>query len=810
MSTPPSLTPSDRGRFLTFALLFILSGMSGLMYQVVWARKLQLTFGVSIFAIASVLAAYFLGMALGAWLAGRASGSIKRPLLVYGLAEIGIGLSALWVTPYVERLDEALSVLGTLADDQFWLMQGARFLLTLGLLIVPTTLLGATVPLMNHGLIRHARHLGGRVATLYATNTFGAVLGVLLSGFFLIENIGLNHTLQLAAALSIGVGLMALYLGRSDAEQPTVAVIQASAATSAQTRELLLVMGVSGALGLSLEVLWTRILIQGISSTAYVFAVVLALFLIGITLGSALVRFYSHRIHNVRFALAWSQALAAILTLASVPMLVWIMPRVLNQLFALAGSDPGEHYFIVWSLWSSSALLPPTIALGASFPLAARLIAQETGTVGKGIGQMYAVNTYGGVLGSLLTGFLLLPFLGIYWTLTLLAVLYAALALLLVRREKREVVLRYTLAPLMAAFIVWAALPKDLIYNRMNANVQGRILSQFEDYYGSVVLNEEVGETRYKRLSVNGVSYSGTAPSAMHYMRLQGHLPVLLTPAEHRKALVICLGVGLTAGAVSTHPNTDLTVVELSRGIVGLSPFFSDVNEGVYLRPDVRLVNDDGRNYLLRHPEIRYDIVTLEPPPPQHAGMAHLYSADFYRLVKSRLSSDGVAVQWIPLHTQSNESSRMLMASFVAVFPNSSLWWTEAGETLLLGYASPTAKVKLGQLGMRMAVHNVARSLGEIGIHSPVQIASHFLLDGEGLKRYVAGVSPMTDDLPRIEYQTPDINATNYKVLLQEVIALRPSPQSIVTHLGLDVDELPALKQAQSELQFRWMTQQLF
>lgn len=781
------------------------------MYQVVWARELQLTFGVSIFAIASVLAAYFLGMALGALLAGRVSSNIKRPLFAYGLVEIGIGLSALFVTPYVERLDEALGLLVTLADDQFWLMQGSRFLLTLGLLIVPTTLLGATVPLMNHGLIRHARHLGGRVATLYATNTLGAVLGVLLSGFFLIEHIGLNHTLQLAAALSIGVGLIALYLGRAtNAEQSVVEAIQVPTVTSAQTRELLLVMGVSGALGLSLEVLWTRVLIQGISSTAYVFAVVLALFLIGITLGSALVRFYSHRIHNVRFALALSQALAAIFTLAGVPMLVWIMPRVLGQLFALAGGDPGQHFFIAWALWSSGALLPATIALGASFPLAARLIAQETGTVGKGIGQIYAINTYGGVLGSLLTGFLLLPQLGIYWTLTLLAVLYAVLALLLVRREKREVVLRYTLAPLMAAFIVWAVLPKDLIYNRINANVKGNILSQFEDYYGSVVVNEEVGATGYyKRLSVNGVSYSGTAPYAMHYMRLQGHLPVLLTPAEHRKALVICLGVGLTAGAISTHPDTELTVVELSKGIVGLSPLFSDVNEGVYRRPDVRLVNDDGRNFLLRHPETRYDVVTLEPPPPPHAGMAHLYSSDFYRLVKSRLSTDGVAVQWIPLHTQSNESSRMLIASFVAVFPNASLWWTESGETLLLGYASPTATVKFGQLKARMSAQKVARSLGEIDIHSPAQIASHFLLDSEGLKHYVAGVSPMTDDLPRIEYQTPDIN-TNYKALLREVIALRPSPQSIIIRLGLDSEVLPALEQEQSELQTHWLAEQLF
>jgi hypothetical protein len=260
--------------------------------------------------------------------------------------------------------------------------------------------------------------------------------------------------------------------------------------------------------------------------------------------------------------------------------------------------------------------------------------------------------------------------------------------------------------------------------------------------------------------------------------------------------------VGLTAGAITTHPNTELTVVELSRAIVGLSYLFADVNEKVHLNPDVTLVADDGRNYILRNPDERFDVITLEPPPPVLAGMANLYSLDFYELAKRHLGDNGVVVQWIPLHTQSNEDTRMLLATFLKAFPNSSLWWTESGETLILGRMNDSP-LPQGHFRALMSNAKVARSLGEININSPAQLAAHFLLDGDGLRALVGDAGVMTDELPVIEYRVPIFN-DGYGSLLDEIVRLRPESEQIAKKLGLPVSDSGQLAEAWTKLKNRW------
>ena len=793
--------------FWIFASLFALSGISGLIYQVVWARKLQVAFGVNLFAIAAVLAAYFLGLALGSWLGGKYSDHSKRPLVVYSLLEVGIGITALAVTPFVDQLNSVLQPFSELLNNNFYLLQAARFLLTLALLIIPTTMLGATVPFMNRGVVARDNHIGGRIATLYAANTIGAVGGVLVSGFFLIEHIGLTHTAQLAAALSILVGLLALWANtRVNPLQPTPAHTEASepAGLNRTARIVLPVMALSGALGLSLEVLWTRLLIQGIGSTAYVFSTVLALFLIGIALGSYIVRSRVDHWKDLYSALAISLSLAALFTLAGVPVLNWVMPSLISGIMGLLGVNIEQAFFQTWALWATGALLPATIASGASIPIAARLITDNRHSVGQSMGRLYAISTYGGVVGSLLTGFLLLPVMGIYWSITVISALYiiAAVVLIVLSTANRKTGKRIALVPVALSLLVWLFLPPGLVRDRVTNYTSGEIIAYQEDYYGSILVTEEGDTDKFKRLLVNGTSYSGTGAYAVRYMRLQGHIPVFMSPAPVKETLVICLGVGLTAGAITTHPNTKLTVAELSRAIVGLSDLFADVNEKVHLNPDVTMVTDDGRNYMVRNPDKHFDVITLEPPPPVLAGMANLYSLDFYKLVESRLTSDGVVVQWIPLHTQRNNDTRMLIATFIKAFPNSSLWWTESGETLILGRMND-APLPPDHFQKLMSNPGVARSLGEIGIHNPAQLAAHFLLDRNGLQAYAGDAAVMTDDFPIIEYRVPTFN-DNYKPLLEEIFLHRPEITQIIQELGLSAAETGPLGKAWLALKNSW------
>jgi spermidine synthase len=808
---------SSEGKFWFFSLLFIFSGSSGLIYQVVWARKLQLSFGVSIFAISAVLAAYFLGMAVGSFIGGRYSDRLKRPLLVYGLAEVGIGITALIVTPYVDRLDVALRPFNSLWQDSFVLMQSARFALTLALLLVPTTLLGATVPLMNRGLISQLDHLGSRVSILYAANTVGAVIGVIVSGFYLIERIGLNATVLVAASLSIAVGILAIIGGRvvqNNERAGSRAVPESNSVhdhRSVSDFLLLLVMGISGAMGLGLEVVWTRVLIQGLGSTAYVFSAVLAIFLVGIALGSHLVRKHVDRGSKLALKLGLCAAAIGLFTLLGIPMLTWVMPRLVSQLFMLIGLDMGRWYFLAWMIWSAGALLPATIALGATFPLAVRLISRNAALVGQGIGKLYAVNTYGGVIGATLAGFVLLPKLGIHGTLLTISLTYAVLALLLAYRAAgdRQSFVRYVGLPVTVIIVLALLLPGSMVRARMTLAAHGKVTHYQEDYYGSIVVTEEeMNNERYKRLAVNGASYSGTGPYAMHYMRLQGHLPMIMYPGSPKNALVICYGVGLTAGSLSTYPDVTLDVVELSKAVLELSHEFEDVNEQVQYKRNVTVIVDDGRNFLVRHPDKRYDVITLEPPPPVQAGMANLYSRDFYRLARGHLTADGIMVQWVPIHTQNEADTQMLLATFLDVFPQATLWWTETGETLVMG--SMSAKpLPPGHIGRIFGLPEVRRSLEQIGIRTPVELASHFLLDAGGLKDYVASAPRMTDDLPMIEYRAPGVNK-EYKATLNHMFLYRPSVERIAQYLGLERHESSELATARQERENLWMSRRYF
>ncbi len=792
-------------RYRAFVALFVLSGISGLVYQVVWARKLQIAFGVNLFAVATVLAAYFLGMALGSWLGGKYSDRVRHPLVLYALIEVAIGVTAIIVTPLVDRLDLVLRPFSGFFNDHFQALQAARFLLTLALLLVPTSLLGATVPFMHRGLVMRDSHIGRRIATLYAANTLGAVAGVLVSGFYLIEHAGLNATAWLAAGLSVLVGLLAWRMAKTIRPEASTAPENKTTVLTGAARVVLPVMALSGALGLSLEVLWTRILIQGIGSTAYVFSMVLALFLTGIAIGSYIVRKRVDRWQDLYSALAISQALAALFTLAGVPLLNWVMPPAVSAVMGVFGLDVEQSFFQAWALWAVGALLPATVALGAGLPLAARLMTGSRHYVGQNMGRLYAVNTYGGVVGSACTGFLLLPLAGVYWSLTLVAALYllAAVVLLVSSDAGKSRARRVALVPLLLSLLVWFVLPPGLVRDRVTNYSTGKIISYQEDYYGSILVTEEHddGES-FKRLLVNGTSYSGTGSYAVHYMRLQGHLPLFMSEAQNRQALVICLGVGLTAGAISTHPDTELTVVELSRAIVGLSPLFAGVNEKVYLNPAVRLVTDDGRNYLVRNPDKVFDVITLEPPPPVLAGMANLYSLDFYRLTRQHLTGRGVVVQWIPLHTQRNADTRMLIATFIRAFPNASLWWTESGEALILGSMSD-APLSPGHFQALMGQAGVARSLREIGIHSAEQLAAHFLLDREGLNAIAADSPVMTDDRPFIEYRVPLFNA-DYQPLLADMFRHRPTNRRIARELGLPDSAGEKIGRAWKALKARW------
>jgi spermidine synthase len=416
--------------------------------------------------------------------------------------------------------------------------------------------------------------------------------------------------------------------------------------------------------------------------------------------------------------------------------------------------------------------LPATIATGASFPLLAAIACGDLSHLGARIGWLYAANTAGGIAGALLGGVLLLPWLGLQGSLYACTALNVGLGLAAWSRtgvsQRRGAAAALALAAAGVGAVAWL-LPATYMATVATRNMAGSLLFFREDTHGTVVvMREPFLDRAFNRLLVDGVSNSGDGMPSQRYMRLQTHLPVLLHAGPVERVLVICFGTGITYDAVFRHPDIKIRrCVELSPAVLAAAPLFSAANHHVEARPDADIRTADGRAFLLSDSE-PYDVITLEPPPPNARGVVNLYSQEFYELCRQHLRPGGVMAQWVPLHTLNLESTRMLMRTFQNVFPHATLWTTEWQETMLLGTLDPL-NVDVAAVEQQMSHPDLQRSLAEVGIPSVAQLFATFLMDEEALRAFTAGADVVTDDRPRIEYGRMPF-ADDFPRLLQALV----------------------------------------
>jgi spermidine synthase len=417
----------------------------------------------------------------------------------------------------------------------------------------------------------------------------------------------------------------------------------------------------------------------------------------------------------------------------------------------------------------------PTLLLGAAFPFALRLTVDHR-RVGRDVGALVAMNTAGGIAGTLLAGFVLVPWLGLVHSLAALAVAACAVGLVAVlcgpgtRRASRFAV------GALAVFAACAAIftPSGRLAALLSAARGGTLVHYEESAGGTVAVVEQTSGThRFKRLYIQGVSNSGDTMTSLRYMRLQALLPLIIHRDAPRSALVIGLGTGITGGALLTYPGLDKRVVaELLPAVARAASQFSG-NYGVSTDPRIDVRLRDGRRELLQSAE-RYDLITLEPPPPSAAGVVNLYSTDFYRLAAARLQPGGIVAQWLPLPTQNEDDTRALIQSFIQVFPHASLWTTELHEMMLVGSMTPIG-LDVSRISARFAQPAVSKALGEVGIASPAALMATWVTDRAGLAYYVADTPPVTDDVPRIEY-APWVRRAEFPAVLARLMALQTEP----------------------------------
>jgi spermidine synthase len=422
---------------------------------------------------------------------------------------------------------------------------------------------------------------------------------------------------------------------------------------------------------------------------------------------------------------------------------------------------------------ASAIVLLPAVLLGAAFPAVLRLIVDRD-HVGGGVGAAFAFNTAGGIAGSALTGFVLVPALGLVHALAALAIAAALIGFAALTRgpiglgmDGRRPARIGILAIAAAAILMSVLTPRDQLARLLAAARGGRIVFYEESRGGTVAVVEQSADGQpFHRLYIQGVSNSGDAMPSIRYMRLQALLPLIVHDGDPRSALVIGYGTGITAGALTRFPGLDHAVVaELLPAVARASSAF----EGNYedeAKGAIEIRYRDGRRELQGSAE-RYDLITLEPPPPSAAGVVNLYSSDFYRLAGARLQDHGIVAQWLPLATQNEDDTRALVRSFIDVFPYASLWTTELHETLLVGSFRPMP-LDLPRIAQRLAEPPVAAALRAVGIDSPAALLATWMTDRDGLLRFAGAARPVTDDRPRIEHALwvrPDAFGRNFVAL---------------------------------------------
>ncbi|HZU04549.1 MAG TPA: fused MFS/spermidine synthase [Chloroflexota bacterium] len=736
------------------AILFFASGASGLVYQVLWLRLLALVFGVTVWAVSTVLASFMAGLALGSLVAGRLVDRARSPLLWYGVAEGLTGLAALATPAALDLLVHVYTRLYPALPQELGVLTAVRFVLSFGVLLVPTTLMGATLPLVVKSSLLQAEGLGQSVSLLYATNTAGAVAGTLLAGFVLVGGVGLEASFRLAAALNLLVGLVAisgaLALQRQRGEAlappgvPPVAPHRAPAALPARSRGLiLLVFTLSGFASLALEVIWFRTLVLYFDATTYAFTIMLGTVLLGIAVGSFLIA------PLMRWQLDWLALLAGLELAIGITAVLSLAALTRTQEAAtwlgLLLRRPLVSPVALTSVASFLALFPTTLLLGMAFPIGLRLWAgDEEGAsqAGERVGLFYALNVCGAILGSVVAGFLLLPWLGSQHSLVAVAsVSFGAglLLLLALRRPRRALLLA---GPGVALFLAAVAGMPDPFAQALASRYRGeQLLWHEEGVQTTVTVHQRPSGARV--LYLDGRYQASDEPGQVLIHRMVGHLPLALHP-QPRDVLIVGLGGGVTAGAVSRH-GAEVDVVELSGSVVRGADWFRHVNDDPLHRPNVHLRVDDGRNYLLLTAK-RYDVITSDLIGPTHAGAGALYSAEYFRLARAALRDDGLMLQWlVPLPETQH---KLIVRTFLSVFPEATLWFQ---GTLLVGTKQPLW-LDPAAFERKLANPDVRAALATVGLDSFEALLAQYWAGPAELQRY-AGPGPiLTDDRPLVEY----------------------------------------------------------
>ena len=796
-------TSEGRNRsFLGILVCFFFSGAAGLIYQVAWGKALGLVFGHTAYAIATVLAVFMAGLAAGSAYLGRWNQSHAEPLKLYAWIELGVAATG------------ALSLLGLAGVRSLYfaaypaiheikpLLLALRFVGAGLVLFLPTFLMGGTLPILVRGVTGKSKELGSNVSRLYWVNTLGAVAGTIFAGFILLPALGLRLTIACAVALNLLAGLVAKQISRGASNEGAESSGAEPTSTNESTEDLpqvgilflLIVFGFVGATAIAYEISWTRLLATILGSSTYAFTLMLATFLGGIVLGSFLFERWVAQGREVSFAIisrtqTWT-GLAALLFLVFFQQLPTIVPPILRTMHGSFGG-----LVLAQFVTSALAMLPAAVVFGFNFPAVVVLL---TGKVRKAeqsatVGVAYAANTIGAIAGAIFTGFWLVPMVGSFRVLALTAGINLILAIALELRSAQRHVNSLVVNAVLVLLVAIGGL-SPLFYNSALASYSTVLYWNLRQ--GHLTLAENAGRFAVP-FSADGLNSSIAVIQAESYLGLTTNgkvdatnrdAPTQLLLADlgavfgppPRRVLIIGFGSGMTAAALAKYPDVErIDCVEIEPAVLEAARYLETLNHGVLRDPKLHMHVDDARNFLLTSRD-KFDLIISEPSNPWIAGVATLFTDEYYAAVRAHLAPDGNFVQWVQGYSLDPADLRMVLASVSRHFPETNLWHVQGVDFMVLARLDtrPMNFNRMRQLWQNTALRE---EFAPLELHHPEGILAYYSLDDEAVRKLGTGSVLNTDDRTLLEYHAPrslldtSLSDKNIKMLQQQRTRLLPA-----------------------------------
>ncbi|MBT6159866.1 MAG: fused MFS/spermidine synthase [Candidatus Marinimicrobia bacterium] len=766
-------------------LVYFLSGVSGLIYQIIWLRFLAEIFGNGTYALSTVLAAFMAGLAIGSWQGGQIKFRNIAPIKLYIRLEIGIALAAIVISVLLANYDTWYAPIYRLFQGHLAMLTIAQFLTCFLLVFIPTSLMGATVPTMATIVMTNINKVGRDFSLMYALNTLGGMMGVILSSFLMIEKLGLYWTLLFAISINLLIGLGILLVFRESPSKQANNEIHDKVPKSknkiiSSPIWLIPLIGfATGFIAFSLEILWTRSLVFYIGNTTYSFALILLLILFGIAGGSLLVQRYVDQLKNKWNWIIGILIFVAIGTFTSIPLFHTVFTSS-----AFAPDFSTWRGYLLQNLYKTTLVVfIPSFGMGLTFPLLNTLYIESIQLVGKRVGSLYAWNTFGAILGSVITGFLFVPILGISATIIgtsiLIIGIIATIKWHLISFKYPKVRFQLGWGLFIVMLSLWIGLINFLEHPQFKSYDEHDISEViFYDEGVSATTTVYFTESKEKKMTVEGVLMGGDFQKAMRKQIILADLPLLLRP-DAKSIYVVGLGTGITFHAFhQQQPNAQIICSEISASVIKGSQHFQALSTNVASFPNVQLHLEDGKNYLKFNSE-HFDIISSDTMLKKgSAGNSTMYSSEYYKLCRNRLTENGIFIQWVPLYL-SSDIHQIILKTIRNIFPHTTLWYV--GDEALV-HISSLNPLNLDYSILSKAFQNdtLKQSFQQIGIENLDAILSTYLMDDQTIDAMVQSSVMNSLVHPIVEFMTPrELASNSYAFVIENLINLTKSAGSI-------------------------------